>query len=100
MFATSFKSFGVVEYGACGDKPAQQRLGTSDSIFATASASTARGSRRLRTPVISRKEKTRSGVDCQTIGRSGGTASMSATVVVPVRKSICAPSSQDFAKSE
>jgi hypothetical protein len=51
-------------------------------------------------PVISRKEKTRSGVASQSSGSKSGMASMSATVVVPVRSSICAPSSHERAYSE
>ena len=46
-------------------------------------------------PIISKKEKTRSGVAAQTSGSSCGTASMSATVVVPVRASISAPATHD-----
>jgi hypothetical protein len=42
---------------------------------------------------------TRSGVASQAAGSNSGTASTSATVVVPVRNSICAPSRQEAAKS-
>ena len=45
----------------------------------------ARGWRWPLMPIISRNENTRSGVAPQTFGSSSGTASMSATVVVPVR---------------
>ena len=55
---------------------------------------------RLRTPVISKNETTRKGVASHTSGSSSGTVSMSPTVVVPVRRSIRAPASQDSANSE
>ena len=51
-------------------------------------------------PVISKNESTRKGVASQTSGSNSGTFSMSPTVVVPVRRSIFAPASQDYAKSE
>ena len=69
-------------------------------ILASASPRISSGSRRLFTPVISRNEKTRSGVAAQTSGNNSGTISISPTVVVPVRTSIPAPASQDSAKSE
>ncbi len=72
----------------------------SEAIFSSVSCKTTAGSRGGLMPIISKKEKTRNGVAPQTSGSNCGTASMSATVVVPVRNSILAPSSHDSAKSE
>ena len=49
--------------------------------------------------INSRNENTRSGVAVQASGSKSGTASTSATVVVPVRRSMAAPSRQERAKS-
>ena len=52
-------------------------------MVSTASRKMSFGARRDLMPVISRKEKTRSGVASQTSGSKSGMDSMSPTVVVP-----------------
>jgi len=50
-------------------------------------------------PIISKNETTRSGVESHISGNNCGTASISPTVVVPVRRSIRAPARQEAAYS-
>ncbi len=97
--AHRFNNSDVVEYGAWGDKPVCPRLQSSRSSRSRASAMIDSGGRRDRTPVISRKDTTRSGVEVHTSGSNSGTASMSATVVVPDSTSIRAPVNQACAYS-
>jgi hypothetical protein len=54
-------------------------------MWANTSRKISSGGRRLTTPVISKKEQTRKGVEFQASGNNSGTASISPTKVTPER---------------